>query len=133
MANSGYDKAYESFAKGEINLIADTIKVAFVDATYAPDFSTHQFLTDLGASLIWRSGALSGKTVTAGVFDATDLLVSGPSGPNAHAWVLYQDTGVDATSRLISYIDTATGLPMPLTGGDIRIVFDNGANRILVV
>lgn len=133
MANSGYDKAYESFAKGEINLIGDTIKVALVDATYTPNFATHQFVTDLGAAVIWRSAALSGKTVTAGVFDAADLLITGPTGPDVHAWVLYQDTGVDGTSRLISYIDTATGLPMPLSGGDIRIVFDNGANRILVV
>ena len=44
--------------------------------------------------------------------------------------MLYRDTGVEATSALIAYIDTATGLPITPNGGDIIVNWDNGANKI---
>ena len=43
---------------------------------------------------------------------------------------VYQYTGVDATARLIAYIDSATGLPFLPSGGNVAIQWDNGANKI---
>ena len=43
---------------------------------------------------------------------------------------IYKHTGVDATSRLICNIDTATGLPATPSGGDIIVRWDSGANRV---
>jgi len=43
---------------------------------------------------------------------------------------IYQHTGVDATSRLIANIDSATGLPFTPNGGDATITWDSGANKI---
>jgi hypothetical protein len=42
----------------------------------------------------------------------------------------FSDTGVQGTSRLIAYIDNATGLPILPNGGDITVVFSSGANKI---
>jgi hypothetical protein len=44
--------------------------------------------------------------------------------------VIYKDTGTAATSPLIAYIDTATGLPVTPNGGDITVTWDNGSNKI---
>ena len=55
------------------------------------------------------------------------------SGPSIEAIVIYKDTGSEATSPLIAYIDTATGLPITPNGGDIIVTWDNGANRIFKV
>jgi hypothetical protein len=44
--------------------------------------------------------------------------------------VIWKDTGNPATSPLIALIDTATGIPVATTGGDITVYFDNGANKI---
>ena len=43
---------------------------------------------------------------------------------------IYQDSGVEATSRLIANIDAATGLPVTPNGTDITVQWDSGANRI---
>jgi hypothetical protein len=43
------------------------------------------------------------------------------TGDVSEAVILYKDTGVAATSPLIAYIDTATGLPVTPNGGDITV------------
>jgi hypothetical protein len=75
---------------------------------------------------------LSGKTYTAGVFDASDISLTATSAVACEAIVLFQHTGNDATARLIAYIDTPTsGLPFtPSASQTVNIVFDSGANRI---
>ena len=133
MANALYNKARESFLgqNPALDYDTDTIKVALVSSGYV--FSqTHQFVSSLGANIIARSSALSGKTVTSGIADAADITLSAVPGPTpGTALVLYKDSGTgDATSPLIAYIDTATGLPVTPNGGDITIVWDNATNKI---
>lgn len=132
MANALYDKARESFLKGEIAWLTDNIKAVLVDAAdYTPNMSTHQFLSDIaGAGRVATSGNLANKTSTAGVADADDITISTVSGDQFEYVVLYQDTGNAATSRLICLIDTATGLAFTPSGGDIILQWDNGANKI---
>jgi hypothetical protein len=43
---------------------------------------------------------------------------------------VWKNTGSDATSRLLLFFDTATGLPVTPNGGNIAVTWDNGANRI---
>ena len=132
MSNALYDKGRESFLKGEISWSSDNIKVLLVDTgAYTVNLSTHQFHSDVaGASIIATSGNLAGKTTTAGVADANDLTITGVTGTSIEACIFYQDTGTSGTSRLIAYIDTATGLAFTPSGGDTILVFDNGANKI---
>jgi hypothetical protein len=132
MSNALYDKAREGFLTGQIDWDTDAIKAVLIDAAdYTVNLAAHQFLSDIPpAARVATSAALSGKTVAGGVADAADLTFAAVSGDTAEALVLYQDTGTEGTSRLIAYLDTATGLPVTPNGGDINVAWDNGANKI---
>ncbi|MCW5942916.1 MAG: hypothetical protein KIS66_11835 [Fimbriimonadaceae bacterium] len=75
MANALYDKARESFLKGEISWSGDNVKVVLLDlADYAPDLANDQYLSDIPAGArAATSGNLSGKTTSAGVADADNV------------------------------------------------------------
>jgi len=47
--------------------------------------------------------------------------------------LIFQDTGVQSTSRLIAYIDSATGLPILPNGGDISVAFSSGSSKIFAL
>ena len=132
MANALYDKGREAFLNGQISWGNDSIKVCLVDTNdYAVNLATHDFLDDIpSTAIVATSAALGSKTYAAGVADAADVTFSSVTGDISEALVIYQDTGTASTSRLIAYIDTATGLPVTPNGGDIVVQWDNGANRI---
>lgn len=132
MASALYDKGREGFLDGSIDWDSDTIKVVLVDtADYTVDLANDNDLADVAsAARVATSAALSSKTVTAGVADAADVTFSSVTGDPCEALVIYQDTGTEGTSRLIAYIDTATGLPVTPNGGDISVQWDSGANKI---
>jgi hypothetical protein len=132
MANRLYDKGRENFLKGDISWNADDIRVVLVDLNdYTPDFVNDEFLSDVPAlARVAISSSLTGKTTVAGVADANDVTFPLVTGDESEAIIIYQHTGVDATSRLIAYIDTVTGLPVIPNGGDIIVQWDNGANKI---
>ena len=46
------------------------------------------------------------------------------TGQTVKALIFYIHTGVDSTSRLIAYVDTATGLPATLGGGAFNVTID---------
>lgn len=129
MASGLYDKGREGFLDGSIDWDTDTIKCCFIDtADYVVNLATHDFLDDVAAGArIGTPQTLAGKTVTAGVADATDPVFTSVTGDSAEAFIIWKDTGVEATSRLIGYIDGFTVTP---NGGNITAVFDNGANKI---
>ena len=56
--------------------------------------------------------------------DADDIEVSGVSGDESEALVIYQHTGNEATARLLFYIDTGTGFPIAENPGTITIQDD---------
>lgn len=132
MANALYGLGRQAFLDGDIDWAANNIKVILIDvADYTVSIDTHDFLDDVAAAArVATSGNLAGKTSTLGVADANDVVLSAVSGDQSEALIIYQDTGVEATSRLIAYIDTATGLPITPNGGDITIAWDSGANKI---
>ena len=132
MANALYDKARERFLTGQFNWSTDSIKSVLVDTgAYTVSLTSHEFLSDISSSArVSTSGAFTGKTTTGGAADANDVTFSSVSGPSIEAIVIYADTGTEATSPLIAFIDTATGLPITPNGGDIIVTWDNGANKI---
>lgn len=132
MANALFDKGREGFLDGSIDWDTDAIKCVLVDhGTDTPVPSTDQNLSDIAAGArVATSGNLSTKTVTAGVADADDVTFTSVSGASCESIVIYKDTGTASTSRLIAFIDTATGLPVTPSGGNITITWDNGANKI---
>lgn len=132
MANALYDKGREAFLTAAVNWSSDNIKTVLVDTgAYTLNIATHQFLSDIaGGARIATSANLSSKTVAAGVADAADVTFSAVTGVQSEALVIYKDTGSAATSPLIAYIDTATGLPVTPNGADITVTWDNGSNKI---
>lgn len=128
MADTVYEWGMTALASGDIDWLVDDIKVALVDAAdYTVDAVNDQYLSDIpGAAIVATSAALTGKAVTSGVATADDASFTSVSGDVAEALVVYQSTGVSATSRLITYIDSATGLPITPTGGDVTVEWTGG-------
>lgn len=134
MANALFDYGRDEFLKGNIDWLNDTIKVVLVDeGDDVPDASTDQNLDDILAAARVATGTIDNAAApsTDGVADADDETLSAVSGDESESLVIYKDTGVEGTSTLIAYIDTAGGtLPVTPNGGDITIEWDSGANRI---
>lgn len=130
MANTLYDLGRQAFLEGAIAWLSDTIKAAMVDTGVYTFSQSHQYYSSISSAVIGTPQALGSKSSTSGVADAADVTFTAVSGSSVEAIVIYQDTGNPATSRLIAYMDTATGLPFTPTGADESIVWDNGSNKV---
>lgn len=134
MANVLYDKARELFLTAGINWTGDNIKCVLVDLADYTFSAAHDYLDDVASGgRVATSANLGSKTATGGVADAADVTLTTVAGDQSEALIIYKDTGSAATSPLIAYIDTATGLPITPNGGDITITWDNGANKIFKI
>lgn len=135
MANTLYDYCRQRFLEAQINWMTDTVKVILVSTSaYTPQTAIHQYLADIPVSArIAGPVTLTAKATTGGAADAADCTFTSVSGATINAIVIYKDTGTEATSPLIAYIDTATGLPITPNGGDIIVTWDNGVNKIFRV
>lgn len=133
MANTLYDAARQRFLEAQINWMTDTVKVILVDTgAYTPQTSIHQYLADIPVSArIAGPVTLTAKATTGGAADAADVTFTSVSGTSIEAIIIYIDTGTEATSPLIAYIDTATGLPITPNGGDIIITWDKKISDFL--
>lgn len=113
MADVVYDNFKKNVMNGTLNLASDNITVMLVTSTYTPAQATHEFKSSVtgevvGTGYTARGAVLSAKSVTAsggkGIFTAAN--VTWPTSTiTARGAVVYEDTGVDATSALICYID----------------------------
>ena len=132
MANALFDKARERFLNAQLSWSADTFKAVLVDTgTYTVNLAAHEFLADVGAGArIATSGPFTEKFTTGGAADAANVEFLSVTGASIEAIIIYKDTGSDATSPLVAFIDTATGLPITPNGGSIIVTWDNGPNKI---
>lgn len=121
MANTLFDKARQRFLEAQINWLTDTIKVLLVSTSaYTVNASTHEFLSDIsGSARIAGPVTLTGKSTAGGAADGADVTFTAVTGGAIGSIVIYSDTGTEATSPLLAYLDTATGLPITPNGGDI--------------
>lgn len=130
MANRLYNPARQSFLEGGIAYLTDTIRLVLVGAGYVPDTTTDQFLSSIPAGQrIATSSPLIGKTSTNGIANAAAVVYPPLSGPLVMYLVLYQDTGSDASSRLIALWDSAVNLPFMPNGGTLTVKWDTDANN----
>ena len=131
MANALYAKGKEKILSAAINFSTDTLKVRLVKNTYAQNLTTDEFVSLVTKVTGTTDQLLTGKTVTGGVFDANDpTFTAVPAGETSEGVVIYKDTGDEATSPVLAYIDTITGFPLATNGGDITIQWDNSAFKI---
>lgn len=132
MANALYGLGRQAFLEGDIDWVVDNIKAVLVDtADYTVSIDVDDNLDDIAlVGRVATSSNFAGKSATLGVADANDITFSAVTGDPSEALVIYKDTGVASTSKLIAYIDTATGLPATPNGGNIVVGWSDGANRI---
>ena len=123
MANALYPKWKEALVQASANsALTGTVKAVLVDTGTYTYSAAHEFLSSI-TGVVGTAGTIGAtKTYTNGVFDGADVTFSAVTGNTAEAIVIYIDTGVAGTSRLVAYIDTgATGLPVTPNGGDITV------------
>jgi hypothetical protein len=136
MSNALYTKAKEALLEGLLDLTDDTLKICLVKSTYTVNLSDHQYLSDIGTSNIAAtSSALLGKSTSDGIFDAENITIEDYGTSGFSYMILFKDTGVTSTSRLIAYIDTADGLPVSPSESTISITvnWSNAINKIFTL
>ena len=125
MANAIYPLYKQALLDGAANTdINDlTVKVALVDTGVYTYSATHEFLTSL-TGVVGTAQTINTTTVTNGLFDGDNVTYSSVTGNSVEALVIYIDTTVAGTSRLVAFIDSGvTGLPVTPNGGDISITW----------
>ncbi len=132
MANKIYPKFKQALLGAGVNLLTGTIKAVLIDTGQYAQSDADQFLSAVpAAARVGTPPTLVNKTVLNGTFDADDVLfTSVPAGTGTgdkdEAVILYRDTGDAATSELIAFIDTATGLPVMPNGGNVIVTWNAG-------
>lgn len=134
MANAWYKLGAQAVLNKLVDMVSDTLKVALVKNTYPQNLTTDQYYSTISSYVVGTPQTLGSKSVALGVFDAADATFTAvAAGDTIEAVVIYKDTGTPSTSPLLLYLDTITGFPLATNGGDIPIVFDNGAYKIVSI
>jgi hypothetical protein len=123
MANAIYPLYKQALldASANVDLNDGTVKVALIDTATYPYNSAHEFYSSV-SGVVGTPQTINNTTVTNGLFDGDNVTYTAVSGNSAEALLIYIDTGSNATSRLVAWIDTSvTGLPVTPNGGDITI------------
>lgn len=128
MASGPYLAGLDAILTGAVNLTgASALRACLVDTgTYTVDLATHNALDDLSG--IVATGTIASATVSGGVFDAADLVLTGVTGSTAEAVVIYLYNATASLATLLFYFD---GLSVTPNGGNITITWDSGTNKIV--
>lgn len=127
MANVLYPKWKEAILNGGTNVaLSGTVKATLVDLADYTYSAAHDFIDDVPVAARVATVTLSaGKTYTNGLFDANDVTFPTVTGDPSEALIIWIDTTVESTSRLVAFFDTGvTGLPVTPNGGDINITWN---------
>lgn len=115
------------------NFSSATIKPMFVDHADDTPVVTDNFIDDILSAArvpaIASCPALASKTVGSvgvGVFDAADSVFTALTGDQSESLILFEDSGVESTSDVMMRWDTATGLPVTPSGGDVTVAWAAG-------
>lgn len=128
MSNAIYPAYKQAVLTGAANvqLTSGTIRVTLVDAADYTYNAAHDFIDDVPVGARVATAALANPTVSAlGTFDADDVTFANATGDPSEALVIWKDTGNEATSRLVAYLDTGIlGLPVTPNGANMPITWD---------
>lgn len=130
-----YPKGLEAFLQGDVDVLADPIRVIMVTSSYVYS-SAHDALNDVGVGYrVGSSVLLSGKVVSGGTLTANDVtFASVAGGSTVTALIVYQDTGVESTSRLLAYIDRRADMtPISLATNGGNVVWTWPGGRVLKI
>jgi len=143
MPNTLYSTAKQAFltsieidnVQTNIDWVNDNFGAALVSSIYTIDAIADSHLSDIPSSAILSRTSLTTSAIGSGSGLGTAYAESvtftdfpGVStGTQGDYIVIYRDagTGQDSDNLLISYIDTADGLPVIYNTGDIQVNWDN--------
>lgn len=123
MANRTNPNAREAFAEKLIDWTSDDIKIIALTSGYVYS-AAHVFVSSLAGNIVARSANLTGKTDVGGWVKSDAALFAALTGSAVATLYIVQDTGSDATSRLLYFIDTAGNLPTNPIGDDVTVQMD---------
>jgi hypothetical protein len=141
MASAVYPKFKEALLQGgaNTNLSSGTVKAVLVDTGTYTYSSAHEFFSSVSG--IAQSSAanaevtIDNKTFVNGVFNTSDDTDTFPAldatATDYEALVIYVDTGVAGTSRLVAYVDGFSAITP--NGGTAVVDWDDGANGIFAL
>ncbi len=134
MYDSYKDGMLEETLAATMDLTVDNIECHLIDdADYTANFATDNFLDDVaGAARVASSNALDSPTVSAGVFDAADEVLTSVSGDGIESVLVNGDNGGAETADPLLVILDLGGTTTP-NGNDITIQWDAGANKIFAL
>jgi uncharacterized protein len=128
MANAIYPAYKDALLteSSDVDLTTGTIRVSLIDKNTADYDSTDEFYSDINASsVVGTSVAIANTTVTDAIFDGDDVTFTSVTGASVEALLIWKDTGVTTTSRLVAWIDSGvTGLPITPSGGNIDVTWN---------
>jgi hypothetical protein len=92
---------------GEIDLLADDVVIVLIAAGSSSFSAAHEFLSSVGGSArVKISAAIGSKSIGDGVFKAqTPFNIPDVPARSVEALIVAIDSGDDATSRLLVYIN----------------------------
>lgn len=125
-----YPLAVSAFLDGDLDVLSDSLRLRLMVAGYNY-LPTDQYLSIVpGGTLLGSGTLLSGKSIIDGALYADDVVIAPISaGSTVVRALLYQDTGVAATSRLIALIDRkADRVPLSIltNGGGFTLTWPAG-------
>jgi len=107
------------------DLDTDNIKCVLTDhGADTPVLATDQDLTDITAGTVATSANMAGAAIATGSIDYNDFAFATVAGAQSESLNWYLDSGAAGTSTLFLYVDTATGLPVTPSGGDINVTLN---------
>ena len=130
MANAVYPSYRNSAMQAPPNLATGNLKCVLVSTTSGATNYTysaaHANFSDVpSASIVAAGVALTNKVISAASLNADPVKFTAvpapPGGQIGQALIYYVDTGTPATSPLVGYMDTTTGLPVTPNGQDITV------------
>jgi len=125
MANFIYGKAKQGILNGQFNFSLNTFKVALVKNSYTPNQNVHEFLSDvLNSNIAYRTENLPSLTNVLGTINSQDFVFTLPANTSFNSAVIYQVGSSDSNSRLLAYIDIATGFPFTGSQNEVIVAFD---------
>lgn len=141
MPNMLYDNAKASLKLGFISWLDDSFAVALVNTGLDYGYQALPSdirLSDIPRSAIVATAPLENTAIIDGAACADDVcfeyVTASIKGEVVSAMVIYKDTSDAETSTLICYIDTTFGsFPLVPNGGDIKIGWDIGPNKIFFI
>lgn len=136
MSKFTYRKTMNKVGKALLDLSSlSTVKAILIeDGLYTPDEDADEFLSDIPVGARLATATVTnydfGTTVEAEAHSDPITFTAPTTDKTVVAIVLYNDTGVESTSELLTYDDTQAGFPLTTDGNNVFQVFNDYIFRV---